>query len=183
MATSIVIVGVGGQGVLTLARWIGEAALAEGYDVRIAEVHGMSQRGGSVEVHVRFGKEVYAPIVEEGGADFVVALEALEAVRAYRYLKPGAVLLVNKRVIQPPGRWYDLGELIEAIKNSWPKSYVVPCYDAALELGSALYENSVMLGFLSQLLGLPMPSSLDERNQAAFRKGMQLFQEAAAADQ
>ncbi len=59
----------------------------------------------------------------------------------------------------------------------------MPCYDAALELGSALYENSVMLGFLSQLLGLPMPSSLDERNQAAFRKGMQLFQEAAAADQ
>ncbi len=180
MATSIVIVGVGGQGVLTLARWIGEAALAEGYDVRIAEVHGMSQRGGSVEVHVRFGKEVYAPIVEEGGADFVVALEA---VRAYRYLRQGAVLLVNKRVIQPPGRWYDLGELIEAIKNSWPRPYVMPCYDAALELGSALYENSVMLGFLSQLLGLPMPSSLDERNQAAFRKGMQLFQEAAAADQ
>jgi indolepyruvate ferredoxin oxidoreductase beta subunit len=61
MATSIVIVGVGGQGVLTLTRWIGEAALAEGYDVRIAEVHRMSQRGGSVEVHVRFGKEVYPP--------------------------------------------------------------------------------------------------------------------------
>jgi indolepyruvate ferredoxin oxidoreductase beta subunit len=59
----------------------------------------------------------------------------------------------------------------------------VPCYDAALELGSALYANSVMLGFLSQLLGLPMPSSLDERNQAAFRKGMQLIQETAAADQ
>jgi indolepyruvate ferredoxin oxidoreductase beta subunit len=179
METSIVIVGVGGQGVLMLARWIGEAALAEGYDVRIAEVHGMSQRGGSVEVHVRFGKEVYAPIVEEDGADFVVALEA---VGAYRYLRPGAVLLVNKRVVQPPGRWYDLEELIEAIKNSWPRSYVVPCYDAALELGSALYENSVMLGFLSQFLGLPMPSSLDERNQAALRKGMQLFQEAAAAN-
>jgi indolepyruvate ferredoxin oxidoreductase beta subunit len=61
MATSIVIVGVGGQGVLTLARWIGEAALAGGYDVRIAEVHGMSQRGGSVEAHVKFRKEVYAP--------------------------------------------------------------------------------------------------------------------------
>jgi indolepyruvate ferredoxin oxidoreductase beta subunit len=111
MATSIVIVGVGGQGVLTLARWIGEAALTKGYDVRIAEVRG----GGSVEVHVRFGKEVYAPVVEEDGADFVVALEA---VRAYRYLRPGAVLLVNKRVIQPPGRWYDLEELIKAIKKT-----------------------------------------------------------------
>jgi indolepyruvate ferredoxin oxidoreductase beta subunit len=72
--------------VLTLARWIGEATLAVGYDVRIAEVHGVSQRGNSVEAHVRFGKEVYAPIVEEGGADFVVALEA---VRACRYLTPG----------------------------------------------------------------------------------------------
>ena len=84
MATSIVIVGVGGQGALTLARWIGEAALAEGYDVRIAEIHGMSQRGGSVEVHVRFGTEVYAPIVEEGGADLVIALEAVEALRGFR---------------------------------------------------------------------------------------------------
>jgi indolepyruvate ferredoxin oxidoreductase beta subunit len=67
--------------------------------------------------------------VEEGGADFVVALEA---VRACRYLRPGAVLLVNKRVIQPPGRWYDLEELIEAVKNSWPRSYVVPCYDSPM---------------------------------------------------
>jgi indolepyruvate ferredoxin oxidoreductase beta subunit len=183
MATSIVIVGVGGQGALTLARWIGEAALAEGYDVRIAEIHGMSQRGGSVEVHVRFGREVYAPIVEEAGADLVIALEAVEALRGFRYLKPGGVLVINKRVIQLPGRWYELGEVVDAIRKSWPKTYIVPCYEAALGLVSALYENSVMLGFVSQLLGLPMPPSLDERNQAAFRKGMQLFQEAAAAYQ
>lgn len=96
MATSIVVMGVGGQGVLTLARWIGEATLSKGYDLRIAEVHGMSQRYGSVEVHVRFGKVVYAPIVEEGGADYVVALEAVEALRACKYLKPGGILIVNK---------------------------------------------------------------------------------------
>jgi indolepyruvate ferredoxin oxidoreductase beta subunit len=99
MATSIVIVGVGGQGALTLARWIGEAALAEGYDVRIAEVHGISQRGGPVEVHVRFGREVSAPIVEEAGADLVIALEAVEALRGFRNLKPSGVLVINKRVI------------------------------------------------------------------------------------
>ena len=99
MATSIVIVGVGGQGALTLARWIGEAALAEGYDVRIAEIHGMSQRGGSVEVHVRLGREVSAPIVEEAGADLVIALEAVEALRGFRNLKPSGVLVINKRVI------------------------------------------------------------------------------------
>jgi len=183
MATSIVVVGVGGQGVLTLAKWIGEAAMTEGYDVRIAEIHGMSQRGGSVEVHVRFGREVYAPIVEEGGADFVIALEAVEALRAFRYLKPGGVLVVNRRVIQPPGRWYDLGEVIEAIRTSWPKTYIAPCYDVALGLGSALYENSVMLGFVSQLLGLPMPPSLDEKNRAAFHRGAQLLQNTPPADQ
>jgi len=182
MATSIVVVGVGGQGVLTLAKWIGEAAMTEGYDVRIAEIHGMSQRGGSVEVHVRFGREVYAPIVEEGGADFVIALEAVEALRAFRYLKPGGVLVVNKRVIQPPGRWYDLGEVIEAIRTSWPKTYIAPCYDVALGLGSALYENSVMLGFVSQLLGLPMPPSLDEKNRTAFHQGAQLLQDTTSAN-
>lgn len=175
METSIVIVGVGGQGVLTLARWLGEAAMAEGYDVRIAEVHGMSQRGGSVEVHVRIGREVYAPIVEEGGADFVIALEALEALRAYRYLKPNGILVVNKRIIQPPGKWYNLNDTLDAIRRSGIKTYIVPCYDIALELGSVLYENSVMLGFVSKLLGLSMPPSLDENNRKAFLRGMSLI--------
>ncbi|MGC9129968.1 MAG: indolepyruvate oxidoreductase subunit beta [Pyrobaculum sp.] len=175
MATSIVVVGVGGQGVLTLARWIGEASLSEGYDVRIAEVHGMSQRGGSVEVHVRFGKVVYAPIVEEGGADYVVALEAVEALRAFRYLKPGGVLVVNKRVIQPPGRWISEEELLGSLQRSGVKTYIVPAADVARELGSVVYENAVLLGFLSQLLGLPMPPSLDDRNREAFRRGARLF--------
>ncbi|WP_333638992.1 indolepyruvate oxidoreductase subunit beta [Pyrobaculum aerophilum] len=175
MATSLVIVGVGGQGVLTLARWIGEAALAEGYDVRIAEVHGMSQRGGSVEVHVRYGKDIYAPIVEEGGADYVIALEALEALRAYKYLKRGGELIVNKRVIQPPGNWLEEEEIFKAILTSGVKSYIVPCFDIAIELGSPLYENAVMLGFFSQLAGLPMPPSLDERNREAFRRGALVY--------
>lgn len=174
MATSLVIVGVGGQGALTLARWIGEAALAAGYDVRIAEIHGMSQRGGSVEVHVRFGKEVYAPVVEEGGADYVVALEAVEALRAYKYLKPSGVLVANKRVIQPPGRWVDPQLVLEAITKSGIKAYVLPCFDMAMELGSPIYENAVMLGAVSKLLNLPMPESLDERNREAFRRGARL---------
>ncbi|ACB39790.1 indolepyruvate oxidoreductase subunit beta [Pyrobaculum neutrophilum] len=173
MATSVVFVGVGGQGVVTLARWVGEAALSAGYDVRIAEIHGVSQRGGSVEVHLRFG-EVYAAVVEEGGADYVVALEALEALRAYRYLKEGGLLVVNRRVIQPPGRWFNVEEVVEAIKRSGARSCVVPCFDVALELGSPVYENAVMLGILARLLGLPQPPGLDGRNREAFQRGFNL---------
>ncbi|MEM1597371.1 MAG: indolepyruvate oxidoreductase subunit beta [Pyrobaculum sp.] len=174
MVTSVVVVGVGGQGVLTLARWLGESAMAAGYDVRIAEVHGMSQRGGSVEVHVRFGEEVHAPIVEEGGADYVVAMEALEALRGYKYLSPRGVLVVNKRVIQPPGRWYDVAQVVEAIAKSEVRHYVVPAFEIALQLGSPIYENAVLLGFAAKLMGLPMPPSLDDKNKEAFLRGAAL---------
>lgn len=183
METSIVIVGVGGQGVLTLARWLGEAVLSAGYDVRVAEVHGLSQRGGSVEVHVRFGKEVYAPVVDEGEADVVVALEALEALRGLRYLRQGGVLVVNKRIIQPPGAWYDIGQVLDALKKSGVRHYVVPCYEEALKLGSPIYENSVMLGFISALLSLPAPPSLDEANKKAFQRGAALLQNPPPPDQ
>lgn len=175
VATSVVLVGVGGQGVLTLARWLGEAALYEGYDVRIAEVHGMSQRGGAVEVHVRYGTEVYSPTVEEGGADVVAALEALEALRGLRYLKDGGVLVVNKRLIPPQAAAPSLEEVLNALENSGVKVFIIPAFDTALRLGSPLYENSVMLGFLCALLGLPMPPSLDDRNREAFRQGVLIY--------
>lgn len=174
MATDIVVLGVGGQGVMTLARWLGEAALAKGLDVRIAEIHGMSQRGGSVEVHVRIGPKVYAPLVEEGGADLVAALEAIEALRGYRYLKPGGLLVVNMRVIQPPGGQLDLGQIVEAIKNSGVRNYFVPSFQIATELGSPLYENTVMLGFISKVLELPPPPGLDGKNKEAYMRGRSL---------
>ncbi len=174
MVTSIVVVGVGGQGVMTLARWIGRAALAAGYDVKIAEVHGLSQRGGSVEVHVRFGERVYGPIVSEGDADYVAALEALEALRAFRYLKEGALLVVNKRVIQVPGRYMD-PEQIYAALSSYKNSRLIPAFNIAVKLGDVVYENAVLLGYLTKILGLDAYVDwLDERNKKAFEEGRRL---------
>ncbi|MEM0369880.1 MAG: indolepyruvate oxidoreductase subunit beta [Pyrobaculum sp.] len=179
VVTNIVIVGVGGQGVLTLAKWIGEAALVEGFDVRIAEVHGMSQRGGSVEVHVRYGSEIYSPIVEEGDADVVIALEALEALRGLRYVKHDGVLVINRRLIPLPNVRLSLDEVIKTIEKSGARYLVIPAFEIALKLGSPIYENSVTLGFVCALLGLPMPPGLDDKNQTAFRTGVSIYNSSA----
>lgn len=174
MVTSIVIVGVGGQGVMTLARWIGRAALAAGYDVKIAEVHGLSQRGGSVEVHVRFGERVYGPVVPEADADYVAALEALEALRAFKYIKDKTLLVVNKRIIQIPGRYMD-PEQVYAALLSYKGTRLIPAFDIAVKLGDPIYENSVFLGFLTKILGLDgYVDWLDERNSRAFEEGRKL---------
>ncbi len=174
MVTSIVVVGVGGQGVMTLARWIGRAALAAGYDVKIAEVHGLSQRGGSVEVHVRFGERVYGPVVSEADADYVAALEALEALRAFKYIKEGGVLVVNKRIIQIPGRYVD-PEQVYAALSSYARTRFIPAFDIAVKLGDPIYENSVIFGFMARMLGLDgYVDWLDARNLKAFEEGRKL---------
>ena len=82
---NIVVTGTGGQGLITLLKIISEAALSEGYDLAASELHGLSQRGGSVEVHFRFGEEIYSPLVKQGGANLIISLEALEALRACYY--------------------------------------------------------------------------------------------------
>ncbi|WP_193385957.1 indolepyruvate oxidoreductase subunit beta [Thermoproteus uzoniensis] len=174
MVTSVVIVGVGGQGVMTLARWLGRAAMAAGYDVKIAEVHGLSQRGGSVEVHVRLGDRVYGPVVSEGDADYVVAMEALEALRAFRYIGGNTVLVVNKRVIQIPGRYLDPEQVYKALQT-YKNLRLVPAFDIAMKIGDPIYENSVLLGYLAKLLGVDERVDwLDERNRRAFDEGRRL---------
>ena len=99
--TSVLIVGVGGQGTLLASRLLGNAMQSQGYDVKVSEVHGMSQRGGSVVTYVRYGDKVYSPIIEEGGADIVLAFEQLEAARHLSYLKPGGTMVVNTQQIDP----------------------------------------------------------------------------------
>ena len=89
MSKNIMIVGVGGQGTLLTSRIIGNLLISEGYDVKVSEVHGMSQRGGSVVTYVRFGDKVYSPVIDKGQADFIVSFELLEAARWTEYLKPG----------------------------------------------------------------------------------------------
>ncbi len=97
----IMIVGVGGQGTLLASRILGNVAIGEGYDVKVSEVHGMSQRGGSVVTYVKYGKKVYSPIIDRGEADTILAFELLEAERALPYLKKGGKMIVNSQKINP----------------------------------------------------------------------------------
>ena len=98
---NILIVGVGGQGTLLTSRVIGDVAINKGYDVKMSEVHGMAQRGGSVVTHVRYGEKVYSPLVEEGSADILLAFEKLEALRWIHYLKEDGIAIVNDQKINP----------------------------------------------------------------------------------
>ena len=98
---NIMIVGVGGQGTLLASRILGNTVISEGYDVKVSEVHGMSQRGGSVVTYVKFGDKVYSPIIDKGEADIILAFEMLEAYRALPYLKKGGKMLVNTQEIDP----------------------------------------------------------------------------------
>lgn len=101
MTKNILIVGIGGQGTLLASRILGSVLLESGYDVKLSEVHGMSQRGGSVVTYVRYGEKVYSPIIEKGQADVILAFELLEAYRALPYLKRGGTLIVNDQKIDP----------------------------------------------------------------------------------
>ncbi len=101
MAKSIMIVGVGGQGTLLASRILGNTVISEGYDVKVSEVHGMSQRGGSVVTYVKYGEKVYAPIIDKGEADLILAFELLEAARALPYLKKGGTIISNTQKINP----------------------------------------------------------------------------------
>lgn len=157
---SVLLVGVGGQGVVLASAVVADAALRAGYDVKQSEVHGMSQRGGVVSSHLRFGPQVFSPLIEVGQADAVVALEWNEALRSLAYLREGAPLIVNLHRVVPPGACRDrltgamtypalaLGPLVSRVGD-------VRACDAiaiARELGSPKAANSVLLGVLSTLL-------------------------------
>ena len=101
MTKNIMIVGVGGQGTLLASRVLGNTVINEGYDVKVSEVHGMSQRGGSVVTYVKYGEKVYSPIIDRGEADIILAFENLEAMRALPYLKKGGKMIVNNQQINP----------------------------------------------------------------------------------
>ena len=101
MTKNIMIVGVGGQGTLLASRIIGKAVISEGYDVKISEVHGMSQRGGRVVTYVKFGEKVYSPIIDKGEADIILAFEMLEGLRSLPFLKKGGKMIVNNQKMDP----------------------------------------------------------------------------------
>lgn len=156
MVKNIMIVGVGGQGTLLTSRIIGKAALSVGHDVKISEVHGMAQRGGSVVTFVRFGDRVSEPVVEEGQADVIIAFERLEAMRYAHYLKKDGVLVVNDCKIEPMTVVIGAGEYPENIIESLGSSHRVYSVDGqkiALELKNSKVLNSVVLGFAAKHIG------------------------------
>ena len=146
---NIMIVGVGGQGTLLTSRILGGIMLNAGYDVKMSEVHGMAQRGGSVVTYVRYGDKVYEPIVEEGQADVLIAFEKLEAKRYAHFLKKDGVLIVNDQQIDPMPVVIGAAKYPDAIIEELSKEYKVISVDAmteALKLGNSKVFNVIVLG-------------------------------------
>lgn len=148
----IVLSGVGGQGILTLATVMGKAAVLEGYDVRVAEVHGMAQRGGAVICYIKVGEKVSSPLVIEGAADMIISLELSETLRAVHYLKPKGVVVMSSNSSPPPlsiilGLQYpSLEVVLEELKGIAEDVYVVDAYEVARSIGSPQSANMVILG-------------------------------------
>ena len=185
MVKNIMIVGVGGQGTLLTSRIIGKAALEMGYDVKISEVHGMAQRGGSVVTFVRFGENVSEPVVEEGQADVIIAFEKLEALRYSHFLKKDGVLVINDCRIDPMtvvigAKQYPEG-IIEGLKEKH-SVYTIDGKQIAIELENSKVLNSVVLGFAAPFIGFDestwiktvestVPQKTIEINKKAFLRG------------
>lgn len=150
---NIMIVGVGGQGTLVASRILGNITTSCGYDVKISEVHGMSQRGGSVVTYVRYGETVAEPIVEEGQADVLIAFERLEALRYAHFLKKDGTLIVNDQRIDPMTVVTGAAEYPENIIEDLSKKYNVLSVDAmseAAKLGNSRVFNTVVLGLAAK---------------------------------
>jgi indolepyruvate ferredoxin oxidoreductase beta subunit len=154
MTKNIMIVGVGGQGSLLASKLLGHLLLTEGYDVKVSEVHGMSQRGGSVVTYVRFGEKVYSPIIDRGEADFIVSFEKLEAARYVEYLKEGGRIVVNTQEIDPmpviTGAAVYPEDLIGKMEKLGIHVDAMDCLALANEAGSSKAVNIVLMGRLSR---------------------------------
>ncbi len=156
--TNIMIVGVGGQGTLLASRILGNAVIGEGYDVKVSEVHGMSQRGGSVVTYVKYGEKVYSPIIGQGEADIILAFELLEAYRALPYLRQGGRIIVNKQAIDPMPVITGAAVYPTDIAEKLGEKAVVTAIDAlslAKEAGNSRAVNVVLIGLMAKNTAIP----------------------------
>jgi len=182
---SIMIVGVGGQGTLLTSRILGGIITMSGYDVKLSEVHGMAQRGGSVVTFVRYGDKVNEPIVEEGCADVLIAFERLEALRYAHFLKPDGVLIVNDQRIDPMTVVTGAAEYPEGIIENLSKKYKVISLDAmeeAKKLGNTRVFNTIIVGVAAKhmdfakedwlkVIEKTVPAKTVDINKKAFEAG------------
>ena len=165
MNKSIMIVGVGGQGTLLASRILGSALLSKGYDVKVSEVHGMSQRGGSVVTYVKYGEKVYSPVIGEGEADLILAFEQLEAARWLSCLKKDGKVVVNTQKIDPMSvvigdSVYPDG-VIDAVKNAGATVVELDALPLAVEAGSPKAVNVVLIGAMAKNTDLDKEIWLD----------------------
>lgn len=187
--TNILLAGVGGQGILLASEILAEACMLAGFDVKKSEIHGMSQRGGSVVSHVRFGKEVFSPVVPEGEGDILFGFELLETCRYLNLLRPGAKVIANDFRIQPPSvllgqeRYPD--DLPERISARFSDFILIDGLKIATETGNPRVANTVLLGAVSrhlqielavwqQAVGKMVPAKALEINLRAFQAGRSL---------
>ncbi len=182
---NIMIVGVGGQGTLLASRILGNTVIEEGYDVKVSEVHGMSQRGGSVVTYVKYGDKVYSPIIGKGEADLILAFELLEAYRALPYLKEGGKMIVNTQQMNPMPVITGAAEYPADIAGKLGAQIDLLPIDAlslAKEAGTAKAVNVVLIGLMARQTDIPydhwvatlrttVPAKFLEMNLKAFDLG------------
>ncbi len=178
---NIMVVGVGGQGTLLTSRIIGKTALNAGYDVKLSEVHGMAQRGGSVVTFVRFGEKVNEPVVEEGQADILISFERLEALRYQHFLKKDGVIIVNDCRIDPMTVVIGASTYPESIIDTLQNEHKVFTIDAgaiAKELGNSKVLNSVVLGLSAKHIGFTKEEWLETMRKTVPQKTIEINEKA-----
>ena len=183
---NVMIVGVGGQGSLLASKLLGRLLLTKGYDIKVSEVHGMSQRGGSVVTYVRYGDKVYSPIIDRGEADFIVSFELLEAARWTEFLKPGGKIVTNTQQINPmpviTGAAQYPSDLAGKMKDAGVDIDAFDALSLAEEAGSSKAVNIVLMGRLSNYFDASVdewmraieesvPEKFLEMNKKAFNLG------------
>lgn len=184
--TNIMIVGVGGQGSLLASRLLGNVLMSQGFDVKVSEVHGMSQRGGSVVTYVRFGEKVYSPVIDKGEADYIISFEKLEAARWMSFLNETGKIIVNTQEIEPMPvvtgvMEYPTG-IVSKMENKGVAVIPVDALTLAEQAGSAKATNIVLMGVLSKQMPFSeevwekaieqcVPQKFLELNRKAFALG------------
>ncbi len=176
MKSDIVLAGVGGQGILTIAAIIGQAAVSQGIQVKQSEVHGMAQRGGSVVAHLRLSSEqVKSDLIEPGTAHVVLGMEPMEALRQMPFLSAKGVLLSNTTPIRNIGDYSDLTMIIEELRK-FPRNAVMDADEMAKAAGSPRAANMVLLGAISNFLELPVELLTNSIRSMFARKGEEVVQ-------
>ncbi len=185
---NVMIVGVGGQGSLLASKLLGRLLMDQGYDVKVSEVHGMSQRGGSVVTYVRYGDKVYSPVIDKGEADYIISFELLEAARWTEYLRADGRIIVNTQQIDPMPVITGAAAYPENLVEKMKVDHQVDAFDAlalANEAGSSKAVNIVLMGRLSHYFDIPeeawlqaleacVPPKFLELNKKAFALGKSL---------